>query len=80
MLVIKNEKYFDITLKYKGNLAQLTENWDAYIFENDDCMAVLEKETFNIQQITIFDDNIQILEIPEIAEINMLFKTVTNLV
>jgi len=80
LLVMRNEKYFDITLKNKGNLAQLTENWDAYIFENDDCMAVLEKETFNIQQITIFDDDIQILEIPEIAEINMLFKTVTGLV
>lgn len=80
LLALRNEKYIDLTLKNDGKLAQLTENWDAYIFENDDCMAVLEKETFNIQQITIFDDDIQILEIPEIAEMKMLFKTVTNLV
>jgi len=80
LLVVRNGKYYDVTLKKDGNLAMLTENWDALIFENDDCMAVLDKATFNIQQVTIFDDAIQILSIPEITEIKMLLKVVKDLV
>ncbi|MCK9270473.1 MAG: hypothetical protein M0P50_08560, partial [Bacteroidales bacterium] len=68
-----------LTLKKEGNLTTLTENWDALIFENDNCMAVLDKMDFSIQQIDMFEDVDGIYEIPEIAEMKILFKAVKDL-
>lgn len=68
-----------LTLKKEGNLTTLTENWDALIFENDNCMAVLDKMDFSIQQIDMFVDVEGIYEIPEIAEMKILFKAVKDL-
>jgi len=80
LLLTRNGKYHDLTLKRGGNLAMLTENWDALIFENDHCMAVLDKGTFRIAQITVFDDSIETLEIPEITEMKMFLKVLKDFV
>ena len=80
LLLTRNGNYHDLTLKKNGNLAMLTENWDAFIFENDDCMAVLDKADFSIQQISVFADESETLNLPEIAEMKMLFKVVKDLV
>lgn len=79
LLLTRNGNYHDLTLKKNGNLAMLTENWDAFIFENDNCMAVLDKADFSIQQISIFDDSDE-MQLPEIAELKLLFKAVKDLV
>ncbi len=71
---LDNNSYV-ITMKKDGNLVTLTENWDALIFENDDCMAVLNKETFAIEQIDNFTDK-NILELPEILEIKIIYRVV----
>ena len=60
-------------------ISTLTENWDALIFEDDNCMAVLDKVNFKIQHIDMFIDVEGIYEIPAIAEMKILFKAVKDL-
>ncbi|NCA86536.1 MAG: FAD-dependent oxidoreductase [Clostridia bacterium] len=69
-----------LTLKKEGNLTTLTENWDALIYEDDNCMAVLDKVNFRIQHIDMFIDVEVVHEIPAIAEMKILFKAVKDLV
>ncbi len=80
LLVLRNGNYHDITLKKDGNLSMLTENWDAYIFENDDCMVVIEKENFKIQQVSVFSDNNDPFQLESLAEIKMFLNVVTSLI
>jgi len=69
-----------LTMKFENTLATLSENWDAYIFENDDCMAVFEKNTFGIQQFEwLGDDNIEI-ELPEVPKMKMILDATRNLI
>jgi putative selenate reductase len=79
LLLTGSGNYRVLTLKKEGNLTTLTENWDALIFEDDNCMAVLDKVNFKIQQIDMFVDVDGIYEIPEIAEMKILFKAVKDL-
>lgn len=80
LLVIRNDKYHALTLKKDSNLSMLTENWDAFIFENDDCMAVIDKESFKIQQVSVFNDDENTFRLESLAEMKMLLKVVKTLV
>ncbi|HZK08955.1 MAG TPA: FAD-dependent oxidoreductase [Bacteroidales bacterium] len=79
LLLTGSGNYRVLTLKKDGNLTTLTENWDALIFEDDNCMAVLDKVNFKIQHIDMFIDVEGIYEIPAIAEMKILFKAVKDL-
>lgn len=67
-------------MKKDGKLSVLSLNWDALIFENDDCMAVLDKNTFEIEHIDIFTDSKGTFDLPEITEMKIIFNAVENLV
>ncbi len=67
-------------MKKGGKLATLTESWDAMIFENDDCMAVLDKESFGITHIDVFTGDEGTLELPEITEMKMIYQAVKHLI
>jgi len=69
-----------LIMKKDGKLSVLSLNWDALIFENDDCMAVLDKNTFEIEHIDIFTDSKRTFDLPEITEMKIIFNAVENLV
>ncbi|MFP4470195.1 MAG: putative selenate reductase subunit YgfK [Bacteroidales bacterium] len=79
-LLQRNNSYRDLTMKKAGKLATLTESWDAMIFENDDCIAVLDKETFEISHIDIFTGNEGTLELTEITEMKLIYEAVKHLI
>jgi putative selenate reductase len=79
LLLTGTGNYRVLTLKKEDSLATLTENWDALIFEDDNCMAVLDKVNFKIQHIDMFIDVDGVYEIPAIAEMKILFKAVKDL-
>jgi putative selenate reductase len=69
-----------ISMKTKNSSATLTENWDAYIFENDYCMIVLDKNTLSIQQFEWMGDDDYEIEIPEIPQMKILLDATRNLI
>lgn len=79
-LLVKEGKLTQLTMKKNGNLSVLSENWDAMIFENDDCMAVLNKKTFAIEHIDVFTDKGGSIELPEITELKMIHEATKNLI
>jgi len=79
-LLTRDGDFKQLTMKRNGALSVMSENWDAMIFENDDCMAVLDKKSFEIEHIDIFDGNEGVIELPEITEMKMIYKAVTNLI
>lgn len=76
----KDGKLTQLTMKKNNSLSILSENWDALIFENDDCMAILNKKTFNIEHIDVFKDKGGSIELPEIAEMKMIYETTKYLI
>nr|NQU93251.1 hypothetical protein [Bacteroidota bacterium] len=78
-LLQQSEEGKRLTMKKNGSIATLVKNWDAFIFENDLCMAVLNKKTFAIEHIDVFVDDDHI-EIPEIPEMKMIFFATENLI
>lgn len=79
-LLTKDGKLTHLAMKKEGNLSVLSENWDAMIFENDDCMAILNKKTFAIEHIDVFSDKGGSFELPEIAEMKMIYQATKNLI
>lgn len=79
-LITTDGKHKQLTMKKNGNLSIISENWDAMIFENDDCMAILNKKTFEIEHIDIFTDIEGNIDLPEIAEMKMIFEATSNLI
>ncbi|MBE0639743.1 MAG: putative selenate reductase subunit YgfK [Bacteroidales bacterium] len=79
-LLAKDGKLVHLTMKKNGNLSILSENWDAMIFENDDCMAILNKKTFAIEHIDVFTEKGGSIELPEITEMKMIYQATKNLI
>lgn len=69
-----------LSMKTKNSSATLTENWDAYIFENDYCMIVLDKNTLGIQQFEWMGEDEFEIEIPEIPQMKILLEATRNLI
>ena len=69
-----------LTMKFENSLATLTENWDAYIFENDYCLAVFERNTFEFQQFDWMGDDNTEIEIPEIPKMKLILDATRNLI
>jgi putative selenate reductase len=79
-LLMREGDYYQLTMKRNGTLNVISENWDAMIFENDTCMAVLNKETFHIEQIDVFTGEKGKIKLPEIAEMKMIFQATKHLI
>lgn len=79
-LISREDKYHHMTLKSNGNLSVISETWDAFIFENDDCIAVLNKENFEIEHIDILSGEKGTLKLPEIAEMKMIYLATRHLI
>jgi len=67
-------------MKTKNSSATLTENWDAYIFENDYCMIVLDKNTLGIQQFEWMGEDDFEIELTEIPQMKILLDATRNLI
>lgn len=78
-LLERSEEKYTITMKNDAHLATLTIDQDDLVFENDDCLAVLEKDTFKIAQIDNFSDK-DVVEIPEIQEMKMIYDLMKDYV
>jgi putative selenate reductase len=74
LLISKTDEYKMLTLKRNGNIFSLTEFWDAVIFENNDCNVSMNKKTLKIEQIDTFSTSDKKLELPELAELKILFN------
>lgn len=79
-LLTKEGKYYQLTLKANNKLNIMSENWDAILFENDDCMAVLNKKTFEIEHIDVFSDLGGKISLPEITEMKMIYDATKHLI
>jgi putative selenate reductase len=79
-LLTREGKHHHLTFKTNGKLSIITENWDAMIFENDDCMAVLNKKTFEIESIDVFSDAKGKISLPEITEMKMIYDATKHLI
>ncbi len=69
-----------LSMKTKNSSATLSENWDAYIFENDHCMIVLDKNTLDVKQFEWMGDDDAEIELPEIPQMKILLEATRNLI
>jgi len=69
-----------LSMKTEKSSATLTENWDAYIFENDHCMLVLDKQTLAIKQFEWMGEDDSEIELPEIPKMKLILEATRNLI
>jgi len=69
-----------LSMKTEKSSATLIENWDAYIFENDHCMLVLDKQTLAIKQFEWMGEDDSEIELPEIPKMKLILEATRNLI
>jgi hypothetical protein len=78
--VSKVGQQHQLTVKLNGNVGTFTETWDAFLFEDDICTIVFNKENLEIEHIDIFDDTITEFDFSKIPEIFTIFKATRDVV
>jgi putative selenate reductase len=69
-----------LTVKSNGNQGTFSETWDAYMYEDEICTAIFNKETLDLDHIDIFDNNIVDISLAKIPEMLTIFNATKDLV
>lgn len=76
--ITSQNKQIQISCKKHGNLSVLSEMWDAWIYENDNCMIILNRDSFEIEHIDLFNNDIKSMVLDEIAEMKLILDAIPH--
>jgi len=79
-LVSKVGQHHQLAVKSNGTIGTFTETWDAFLFEDDNCTAIFNKETLEVEHVDIFDDAISDLNFSNIPEMFTIFNATKDLI
>jgi putative selenate reductase len=69
-----------LTVKVNGNSGTFSETWDAFVYEDEICTAIFNKETLDLEHIDIFDNDIIDISLTKIPEMLTIFNATKDLV
>ncbi len=78
-LLEKVGEQHQLTIKLDGRTGSFSETWDAYLYEDEICTAIFNKETLEVVHIDIFDDETVDFSLGRIPEILTIFNAIKDL-